>query len=324
MVYGSQKIDDKYYYFDSTGKKVYGVFITIDNKKYYYGRLSGTRQYGWLSHDDKMYYLDEETGEMVTGTRNIENVLYEFNQDGTWKMGWLSLKGKKYYYYLDGNKATGWVTIAGVKCYFNQYGELIQEGARKIIDVSVYQGDIDWNKVKKTDVDGAIIRLGYGTSYTTDACVMDKKFERNYNASTSLGLLYGIYLYSYAIDNTSAKIEANFVLDNLKKYKVSKDVVIYYDLEENPWTSNLSKNSYHNIVNTFTSILENNGYKVRVYTYKFWAENKMDTFVRNKLDWIAQYYDNCTYNGSYIGWQYTSSGRVDGINGDVDISVFKR
>jgi GH25 family lysozyme M1 (1,4-beta-N-acetylmuramidase) len=68
--------------------------------------------------------------------------------------------------------------------------------------------------------------------------------------------------------------------------------------------------------------VENEGYTVRVYSYKFWAENKLDSYVRNKLDWIAQYSDNCTYSGSFTGWQYTSSGTVNGISGDVDISVW--
>ena len=228
----------------------------------------------------------------------------------------------KTYYYENGKKVTGFKVIDGIKYFFNSSGVLISRNVKKILDVSVYQGDIDWNKVKKTDVDGAILRLGYGTSYTTDACVMDKKFERNYNGARNLGLLFGIYLYSYAIDNTSAAIEANFVLEKLRYYNVSKNIPIYYDLEENPWTTNLSKDSYHNIVSTFSSILENAGYSVKVYSYKYWAENRLDSYVNNKLDWIAQYSDYCTYIGGYRGWQYTASGRVDGISGDVDISVW--
>ena len=230
--------------------------------------------------------------------------------------------GDKVYYYENGKKVTGFKVVNGIKYFFNSDGVLISKKVKKIIDVSVYQGDIDWNKVKNTDVDGAILRLGYGTSYTTDACVMDKKFERNYNASKNLGLLYGLYLYSYAIDTTSASIEGNFVLEKLKKYNVSKDITIYYDLEENDWTTNLSKSKYHDIVSTFSKILEKDGYKVKVYSYKYWAENRLDSFVNDKLDWIAQYSNYCTYFGSYKGWQYTSSGKVDGISGDVDISVF--
>ena len=324
MVYGSQLINDKYYYFNTDGKMVYGAFKTIDGKKYYYGKATGTRQYGWLSNGGKMYYLDPTTGEVKTGKVIIDNVEYEFNADGTWKAGWVIKNGKKYYYYTNGTKATGWVIIAGSKCFFNSNGELIQENALKIIDVSVYQGNINWNTVKSNGIDGAIIRLGYGTSYTTDACVLDTKFDKNYREANNLGMVYGIYLYSYAIDKTSATLEGNFVLNKLKSYGVNKSIPIYYDLEENKWTTNLSKANYDTIVSTFANILEKNGYTVKVYSYKYWAENKLGTYAKNKLNWIAQYSNNCTYNGSYIGWQYTSTGRVSGINGDVDISVFKR
>ncbi len=226
------------------------------------------------------------------------------------------------YYYENGTFATGFKTIKDVKYFFNSDGVLLGSNVRKIIDVSVHQSNIDWTSVKKDGVDGAIIRLGYGTSYTTDACVLDTMFENNYYGTKSLGMLSGIYLYSYAIDNVSATLEANFVLEQLKKYNVDKSVSIYYDLEENRWTTNLYSSQYYTIVSTFSNILENNGYTVKVYTYKYWAENRFDTYVKNKLDWIAQYNSYCTYNGNYKIWQYTDIGSVSGINGNVDINVW--
>lgn len=104
---------------------------------------------------------------------------------------------------------------------------------------------------------------------------------------------------------------------------MDKELTIYYDIEENPWTKNLSTDEYDTIINTFTDRLNKEGYQTQVYTYKWYAENKLSANARSKLSWIAQYYDICTYSGTYDGWQYTSTGAVNGINGIVDISVFK-
>ncbi len=233
------------------------------------------------------------------------------------------IDGKKYYY-SNGVAVTGFRTIKGIKYFFNSSGVLIADNVRKIIDVSSHQGKVNWASVKNDGVDGVILRLGYGTSYVTDACVEDENFATNYDAIKNLNMLSGIYLYSYAIDEVSAKKEAEFVLNKLRYYNVSKDVVFYYDLESNNWTRNLTAVDYNKIVSTFANLLEQSGYRVKVYTYKSLAENKFDSFVKNKLDWIAQYSDYCTYDGNYSGWQYTDNGTVAGISGKVDVSVWLR
>ena len=231
------------------------------------------------------------------------------------------IDGKKYYY-SNGVAVTGFRTIQGIKYFFNSNGVLIADNVRKVIDVSSHQGKVNWSSVKSDGVDGVILRLGYGTSYVTDACVEDSYFSTNYNAVKNLSMLSGIYLYSYAIDEVSATKEAEFVLSKLKYYNVSKDVPFYYDLESNNWTRNLSIDDYDKIVNIFANLLEQNGYKVKIYTYKNLAENKFSSLVKNKLDWIAQYSDYCTYNGHYSGWQYTDNETIAGISGKVDVSVW--
>ena len=230
----------------------------------------------------------------------------------------------KTYYYSNGNIVTGFKEINGLKYFFNSNGVLISNNVRKVIDVSSHQGKIDWTSVKRDAVDGAIIRLGYGTSYSTDVCVEDRNFATNYYATRDLNLLSGIYLYSYAINQLSAKLEAEFVLNRLEYYGVNKKIPIYYDLESNNWTKNLSSSDYDKIVTTFANILSKNGYIVKVYSYKYMAENKFSAFVREKLDWIAQYSDYCTYNGNYTGWQYTDNGTIAGISGKVDVNVWLR
>ena len=284
------------------------------------------QDFGWLDWAKNGEMAGSSTiGKRMEGIQ-VKLVIKNGNAPGSTETPYLdsifkTVNGKKYYY-EKGKVVTGFKVINGIKYFFNSEGVLIKEKVKKVIDVSVYQGDINWTLVKNDGVDGAIIRLGYGTSYTTDSCVMDKKFERNYNAANNLGLVSGIYLYSYAIDEVSARKEANFVLEKLKKYNINKSIPIYYDLEENNWTKDLNASKYDKIITAFSNIIDGNGYKTRIYTYKFWAENKLSSAARNKLDWIAQYSNYCTYVGTYKGWQYTSSGRVSGINGDVDISVW--
>ena len=230
----------------------------------------------------------------------------------------------KIYYYSNGIPVTGFKTIDGIKYFFNSSGVLVGKGVKEIIDVSVYQGNIDWNQVSNnTDVDGAIVRLGYGTSYVEDAPVIDSRFTANYTGALSSNLLFGVYIYSYAIDAASAEIEANFVINTLNERNHDKSKAIYYDLESNPWTKDLTSSDYDIIIKTFINKLVSAGYKVQLYTYKYWAETKFSDYAKSQLGWIAQYASDCTYNGTYYGWQYTDSGSVSGINGNVDISVWK-
>ena len=324
-VIGTQYIDNNYYYFDETGAKAYGVFVEENGTKYYYGKISGTRQYGWLSSYGVTYYFDKNTGAMAVGKIVIDDVEYNFDNNGIWQAGWVIKNGLRYYYYTNGKMAVGWTVIAGKKCYFNEFGVLIVEGALKVIDVSSHQGRIDWDLVQnKTDVDGAIVRIGYGTSYVTDAPVLDKYFDFNYNTSLSKKKLFGVYVYSYAIDAISAEIEANFVINTLNAKNHDKNITVYYDLEENSWTKNLGMNDYDIIIKAFTNKLNSAGYNVKIYTYKYLAETKLSTYAKSLVGWIAQYNSNCTYNGVYDGWQYTDEGSVLGISGDVDISVWKK
>ena len=274
------------------------------------GEMSGSSSIGKKMEGIQIKLI--EKGENAPGSVDVPYV------DSIFK----TINGKKYYY-EKGVKVTGFKVIKGVKYFFNSEGVLIGTNVKRIIDVSLYQGNINWNSVKNDGVDGAIIRLGYGTSYANESCYFDSKFETNYNSTKELNLLSGIYLYSYAVDEVSARIEANFVVEKLKKYNVSKNISIYYDLEGNDWTNSLNASKYDKIISTFSNIVEKEGYKVKIYTYKYWAENKLSSSARGKLDWIAQYADYCTYNGTYKGWQYTSSGKVNGISGDVDISVWK-
>ena len=282
--------------------------------------------YGWLdwAYDDKI------AGTVSLSKKILGMKILILNKDenppGKTEQSYLcsifrEIDGKKYYY-SNGVPVTGFYTVMGIKYFSNSKGEVLAQNVKKIIDVSSHQKQIDWTSVKRDSVDGAIIRLGYGTSYVTDACVEDQYFSTNYYATKSLNILSGIYLYSYAINEESAKLEANFVINRLTYYNIDKSIPIYYDLESNNWTRNLSSSDYDKIVTVFSRELSRYGYTVKVYTYKSLAENKFSAFVRQKIGWIAQYNDYCTYDGNYDGWQYTDKGSISGISGLVDVSVW--
>lgn len=199
--------------------------------------------------------------------------------------------------------------------FINDKGDIIQGAIRKGIDVSEWQGTIDWESVKSTDVDFAIIRCGYGLNQTDQD---DEQWERNADECTRLGIPFGTYLYSYATSVEEAKSEAEHVLRLVEGYKL--DYPIYYDMEDNS-TIGVGKNNLAQIAKTFCDTIEAAGYEVGVYANKYWWTTYLTDPVFDQWDkWVAQYNSVCDYMGDYRIWQCTSSGKIDGISGNTDIN----
>lgn len=179
------------------------------------------------------------------------------------------------------------------------------------IDVSRWQGKIDWNKVAANGIKFAIIRGGTGKNNK------DIYFEENYKNAKAAGLKLGVYLYSYAGGVQDAKLEANFAksLMNGKTFELG----MYYDVED-PKILKKPVREINNIINTFMN--EMKGYDVGIYTSKSYAENWGLDKTNYKI-WIAQWGRTCTYKGKWVMWQYTSKGSVPGISGRVDLDVMK-
>lgn len=187
---------------------------------------------------------------------------------------------------------------------------------KKGIDVSSHQGSINWDAVKASGVEFAILRCGYGNdlNYQDDAY-----FIQNAKACEKIGLPYGVYLYSYAITVNDAKSEASHVLRLLKGLKPAYP--IYYDLEDALTTGKCSNDRILQIAKTFVDILETAGYWTGIYANKDWNVNRLtDKWYNSKARWVAQYNDECTYNGEYGMWQYSSTGKVNGVKGNVDMN----
>ena len=183
------------------------------------------------------------------------------------------------------------------------------------IDVSYHNGKIDWKKVKEAGIKFAIIRIGYGM-YSNQK---DKMFEENYKGAVKNGIAVGIYHYSYAKNEEEARREANLCLMWLGKRKLQ--LPIYFDIEDNSQVK-ISKIVLNNMCKTFCNIIESAGYWAGIYSNKYWADNIISGRELGKryTYWIAQYNVKCTYNGDYAVWQYTSDGKVNGINGRVDMN----
>lgn len=187
---------------------------------------------------------------------------------------------------------------------------------KKGIDVSVWQGNIDWAKVKAAGIEFAILRCGYGQDQTDQD---DSKFKRNADECTRLGIPFGVYLYSYAKSASMAKGEANHALRLLKGYK--PEYGVWYDLEDEVQAS-FSAKQLGDIAVTFCEALENAGYYVGIYANLNWLTTKLtDSRLKAYDKWVAQWSDVCAYTGEYGIWQYTSKGSVNGISGNVDMNI---
>ncbi len=186
------------------------------------------------------------------------------------------------------------------------------------IDVSKWQGEIDWQKVKAAGVQFAVLRDGFGRYPGQE----DAFFEKNYKNAKAAGLYVGAYHYSYAKTVDEAKKEAAYCL-SLLKGKVF-EFPICYDLEDAGQAA-LSKEEISNIADAFCSELEKAGYYVCLYMNLSWLNSKLREDIFQKYDiWLAHWAKQTGFSRSYGLWQYASDGTVDGIKGRVDLdSAYK-
>lgn len=188
------------------------------------------------------------------------------------------------------------------------------------IDVSRWQGDIDWESVKNAGVEFVIMRIGVQSGAKQDISV-DSFYKQNIKGAKEAGLRVGVYVYTTAINNKTAKSHAKWVIDTLDGVKL--DFPIAYDWENWQYFNeyNISIHDLSEAFNTFTKEVEKHGYDAMLYSSKFYLENIWMN-KNNEPVWLAHYTNKTNYEGKYILWQLSNKGRVPGINGDVDINVF--
>ncbi len=237
--------------------------------------------------------------------------------------GWWTIDGKTYYFDANGKKVTGDQVILGAKYSFGSDGALKGGTGLFGIDVSTWNGTIDWKQVAKSGVSYAIIRCGYrGTTY--GSLVEDNKFASNIKNASDAGIKVGVYFFTQAVSEAEAVEEASMCLSLVEGYKLSYP--IFVDVESgsgNARANGLSKEARTAIVKAFCKTISNSGYKAGVYANKNWLNTKLNA---NELTaytiWLAQYASAPSYTTTrYDLWQYSSQGSIKGISGNVDLDL---
>ena len=211
--------------------------------------------------------------------------------------------------------------------HYNREKDYVVNGVSRVqkgIDVSVFQGNINWSAVKADGVDFAFIRLGY-RGYSNGAIKLDSNFHQNIQGAQAAGIRVGVYFYSQAVSKSEAIEEAQFCLDELSGYSLEMPVV--FDLEGGAnsayRTYGMSTSTAVKMVSAFCDTIENGGYKSMYYSYaKFLAEHQGMVAQLEDYDlWMAMYYRVPFFPYNFKIWQYSSTGSVSGISGGVDMNM---
>lgn len=189
--------------------------------------------------------------------------------------------------------------------------------AIKGIDVSEFQGDINWNKVKADGIEFAILKLG--NIYDYDANYKDSKFDTNYKNARANGIKIGAYIYNYCNTIDTLKKGLEWAIKKLEGKEL--DLPFYLDMEDKDIQGE-TKETLTNQCNEFAKYVESKGYQAGVYANVNWLKNELNPndFDKKISVWVAQYYKECQYTGKYDIWQYASDGSVSGISGNCDMN----
>lgn len=278
-------------------------------------------------------FFDELRGKKSISLRTFENYVKEYKLTGQFAQRFFN----NHFVFRGGENGLEYIPVKNSlpKNSYNwnnlrhyKSGEVryaVNGAAKSIkgIDVSSYQGKIDWRKVKKDGVKFAFIRLGY-RGYGTGKIIIDERFEENVKNADAAGVKVGVYFYTQAVNTKEAIEEANVVIKHLSGKKISYPVV--FDIEDAPSTSarthNLSKAQAMANVGAFCKRIEDAGYKPMIYANAKWFVSRLDYAQLGHYDkWLAQYYGRPFFPYKFQFWQYTAAGKVSGISGGVDMNI---
>ena len=207
--------------------------------------------------------------------------------------------------------------------YEGRYLGCIKAGTVPGIDVSYYQGKIDWEQVKQSGIDFAIIRVGYRGYGAEGKMVEDKLFHDNIKGAREAGIRAGVYFFSQATSVEEALEEADFVLERIGKYEIDMPVVFDWEyVSEEARTANVDPRTLTDCYLAFCGRMEEEGYTPMPYFNSYQSRKMMYlTELEQYPFWLALYSDRMTYPYRVEMWQYTDSGKVPGIEGNVDINL---
>ena len=235
--------------------------------------------------------------------------------------GWQNIDGKTYYFDKNGNYVTGEQVIQGAKYTFGSDGALSSSSGMLGIDVSKWNGNINWSQVKNSGVNFVIIRCGYRGS-SAGALIEDPKFRANIQGASAAGLRVGVYFFSQAVNEVEAVEEASMCINLCRGYSLS--FPIYIDVEgSNGRGDAVSVSQRTANIKAFCGTIQSVGYRAGVYANKTWFTQKINTAqLTGYKIWLAQYAASVSYTATrYDMWQYTSKGSVAGISGNVDMNI---
>ena len=205
----------------------------------------------------------------------------------------------------------------------SENGRMTYPDATAGIDVSEFQGDIDWNAVKADGIEWASIRIGR-RGYTEGGIAPDAKYAVNAAGAQQAGMEYGVYFFSQSITVEEAREEAQYVLDTLSGAKLAGPVV--YDWEdinkEEARTINVDTATLCAMANEFCSVISAAGYKTEVYFNTYTGYSRYDVSqLKTDAFWLASYGDTPNFYYDFERWQYTHEGTVNGISTHVDMNL---
>ncbi len=274
---------------------------------------------------NQMYYLDSAGAyqeAVYDDYRKYEKFYKKSTEVAAYKYtGWQTIDGSVYFYDKNGNYVTGDQVIQGARYHFGSDGKMSSASGTMGIDVSKWNGSIDWNAVKNSGVSYAIIRCGYRGS-STGALIEDPKFRSNIKGAKAAGLKVGVYFFSQAVNEVEAVEEASMALNLVSGYGLSYP--IFLDVEASGGRGDgVSREVRTAVCRAFCATVQNSGYSAGIYANKTWFSEKINTgSLTNYKIWLAQYASAPTYTATrYDMWQYSAKGKVSGIKGDVDMNI---
>ncbi len=236
--------------------------------------------------------------------------------------GWQTIEGVTYFFDKNGNKVTGEQVIQGAKYNFNSDGSLNTGSGHMGIDVSKWNGSINWEEVKNSGVSYVIIRCGYRGS-TTGALIEDPMFRSNIQGASKAGLKVGVYFFTQAVNEVEAVEEASMVLNLIRGYNISYPVFLDVESAGGGRADGIDTGTRTAVCRAFCQTVQNSGYKSGIYANKTWLNSHIDapSLTGYKI-WLAQYAAAPSYSRTkYDMWQYSSKGKIAGISTDVDMNI---
>lgn len=276
--------------------------------------------------DGKVVYIKDSNGNFVEAKNSDFDTASTFYiKKATIKYtGWQNIDGNTYFFDKNGNKVTGDQVIQGISYHFTTEGILATNTSGiKGIDVSKWNGKIDWTSVKNAGINYVIIRCGYRGS-TTGSLIEDPMFRTNMAGAKAAGLKVGVYFFTQAVNEAEAVEEASMVV-SLVNQCGGVSYPIFIDTEGaggNGRADRLDKNTRTAVCAAFCKTVQNSGYSAGVYASKSWFVSNVNySQLSGYKIWLAQYASKPTLSGRYDLWQYSDKGSIPGISGAVDMNI---